>query len=382
MSKVILHLSNTDIRFDSRILKELSAIEELDNIKLFAIGIEDNTDKRPAVSLNNTDILSIKSVSKKLKFIPRPFRYLFFFLEIFFMILFKGIKLKPKIIHCHDTFFLPIAMLISVVTNSKLIYDAHELESNKGGQTKILSVITFMFEKLAWNRIDLFISVAPSIINWYQNKFSEKRCLLILNSPILVKRDKEVDLNYLRQKFNVTKNKKIFIYIGEITKGRSIEIYLDIFSSENINSHIVFIGYGDLVSKVLEFQSNFSNIHYHHPVSHDKVVDIAMSADIGLCIIQSNSLSDYFCLPNKLFEYAFAKTYVLVSNFPDMKDLIKQYDLGSCTSVDKDCIKDIITELEKSTIKKNNSDLSSLSWQSQAQKLKNEYQYLINLINS
>ena len=52
------------------------------------------------------------------------------FAELFcrFLIIFK---IKPKIVHCHDTLVLPIGLVVSLIFKSKLIYDAHELESNK-----------------------------------------------------------------------------------------------------------------------------------------------------------------------------------------------------------------------------------------------------------
>ena len=46
----------------------------------------------------------------------------------------RGIKFE--VIHCHDTLVLPIGYLLKKIKKSKLIYDAHELESNKKGQSK------------------------------------------------------------------------------------------------------------------------------------------------------------------------------------------------------------------------------------------------------
>ena len=40
--KRILHISPTDIRYDSRILKELKSLEQLEDCNLLAYGINDN----------------------------------------------------------------------------------------------------------------------------------------------------------------------------------------------------------------------------------------------------------------------------------------------------------------------------------------------------
>ena len=56
-----------------------------------------------------------------------------------------------------------------------IIYDAHELESNKNGQSYLLSKITLLIEKLSWPSISLLISVSESIIYWYEYHLGRKK---------------------------------------------------------------------------------------------------------------------------------------------------------------------------------------------------------------
>lgn len=103
----IIHLSNTDIRSDSRILKEIVSISKLPRTKVVGIGIKDTEDIDRHCDLDN--IISLRVWSINIKYLPRPIRYFFVQLEFFF----KSINLirskSPDIIHCHDTLFLPIA---------------------------------------------------------------------------------------------------------------------------------------------------------------------------------------------------------------------------------------------------------------------------------
>jgi hypothetical protein len=73
---------------------------------------------------------------------------------------------------------------------------------------------------------------------------------------------------------------------------------MNIFKKEDINSHIVFLGYGELRDKMIQESDKYVKIHVHDAVPHEKVIPIAKSADIGLCFIQNISLSDYYCLLN------------------------------------------------------------------------------------
>ena len=101
------------------------------------------------------------------------------------------------------------------------------------------------------------------------------------------------------------------------------------------------------------------------------------AADIGLCLVQNVSLSDYYCLPNKLFEYCFAGIPVLASDFPDISSLISEYNLGMCCSLDFDSIKQAVLDIERHGVDFNFHDLSPLAWQAQSEKLNNFYRQVL-----
>ncbi|WP_180564438.1 glycosyltransferase [Chryseobacterium sp. JV274] len=318
--------------------------------------------------------------TKNLKFLPRPVRYFLNLIEAFIRMVFPGIKYKPDIIHCHDTLYLPIAKMIKLFCGSKLIYDAHELESDKAGQSKILSKYTLFIEKMLWKDIDILISVSPSIINWYDEHLGKKKSVLILNSPLLDSSQKEnIKNNYLREKFNIPEGKKIFLYLGIISEvGRGINLYLDVFQRKEVDSHIVFIGYGEYVDEIKKIALNNANIHYHPAVPHHQVVDVSMSADVGLCLVEAVSLSDYYCLPNKLFEYAFSELYILASDFPDIKKIVGEYNLGKCSSLNAENLFEIVKDVEHLDLNSRaKKDLYPLSWNFQESELLKMYNNIL-----
>ena len=120
-------------------------------------------------------------------------------------------------------------------------------------------------------------------------------------------------------------------------------------------------------------------IYVHDAVAHEQVVPIAKSADIGLCLIQNISLSDYFCLPNKLFEYSFSGLPVLASRFPDISALVKKYNLGICCDLDSKSIYRAIKEFEVlgEFPKIDTNLLYELSWGAQEKKLLELYESII-----
>ena len=380
MNLKVLHLTHTDINKDPRIIKSIKAIDKLSWIEVFGIGIQHSgLYARRFETKDSADIssVSLKLFSKKLTFLPNIFRHLFTLLEFLIRSFFIINKFKPSVIHCHDTLALPIAILFKIFHSQlKVVYDAHELGSNRNGIGNFFSKIVYFFEKITWRFIDHFISVSPSIIKWYEKEYGRKKNTLILNSPEL-KTEKTENSNGFRKKFLINDDEKLFIYVGEINKGRGITNLLKVF--KDLKSRILFLGYGPMVETVKEFEQKYENIHYHESVEHNLLTNLIREADVGLCLVENVSLSDYYCLPNKLFEYAFAGLPIIASNFPDISYILEKYDLGFvCDADSKEDIKKMIENFEKmeNVSKKDTTKLYDLTWQKQESNLVTLYQNL------
>ena len=60
----------------------------------------------------------------------------------------------------------------------------------------------------------------------------------------------------------------------------------------------------------------------------EKLNAYTQQADLGLSLEEDAGLNYRFALPNKLFDYIQAEIPVLVSNLPEMKNLVDHYQLG------------------------------------------------------
>ena len=377
----VLHLTHTDINSDSRILKELESLSKNKKVRITALGVHMNEENKKYKKIEHVKIYSINLNSRKLIFLPAFIKHSLSVIELTLKMIFNSFKAKPSIIHCHDTLVLPLGVLVKLFTGSKLIYDAHELESNRNGLSNTLGKMTFFVEKLLWRFIDKIIVVSPSISDWYQKNIGIKSTEIIMNSPILSENNFDIknDKLYFRNKFNIPDSSKIFLYIGILSEGRGIDLLIEAFKKIDLSSHLIFLGYGEFKNRLVELSKEHDNIHVHDAVPHNEVVSIAKSADVGLCFIQNVSLSDYYCLPNKLFEYAFAEIPMLASNFPDIIEVVDKFNLGKYSSLEIEDIFNTIREFEKMKelpeIKSEN--LYELSWQKQEEKLIKLYQELI-----
>ena len=382
--KKVLHITHTDIKSDSRILKELKSLAEtgLNSVKGIGIFGSEAGSMVTSDKLLDPNLSNINLISRKLVWLPKIFHHTILIIEATFKLVFAGMKYKPDIIHCHDTVCLPSAVLIKIICGCKLVYDAHELESDKNGQSLLLKKGTLLLEKLCWTKVDLLVTVSDSIIDWYNQALGKKNSVLVLNAPQIddVSNDankEDISPQYLRNLYDIADGKTIFIYVGILAKGRGLKLCLEVFASPSIDAHLIFLGDGELADTIKSYSKDYENIHYHPSVVHHQVVPIVSSADVGLCLIEDVSLSDHFCLPNKLFEYAFAGIYILGSRLPDIELLIKQYSLGKCCDLDFSSIQKAVQDFsDKKGISHVSTDLSPLTWQHQAEKLIQAYSLL------
>jgi len=235
------------------------------------------------------------------------------------------------ILHCNDLNTLPIAFIAKQFHNKniKVIYDAHEYETETIGLNKTTKKVVKVAEKFLIKYADSIITVSNQIANEYKKLYPNiKKPALVLNTPKYKKVEKK---DIFRKTLNIDENKTIFLYQGGLTRGRGIEILLQTFielHNNNNSAVIVFMGYGELEERIKETSKKYKSIYFHQAVAPEILLDYTSSADFGISTIEDSCLSYRYSLPNKIFEYLMAEIPVIVSNLPEMKNLIEKYKVG------------------------------------------------------
>lgn len=126
-----------------------------------------------------------------------------------------------------------------------------------------------------------------------------------------------------------------------------------------------------------------SRIKYQRAVPYNLMWKYVGACDIGLVLILGKARSYFLSLPNKLFEYIQAGIPVLASDFPEISQIVKQYNIGVlCRPDNEEKIKEalnILRQKEVRDILKNNTFLAGeeLCWENEKQKLKNAYKKIM-----
>lgn len=321
-----LHIIVTPFEHESRVLKQCRVAADFDGgkprmvIALWEPGLEEHEILG--------DDLSVWRVALRSRSWPRNlFVQVIKYFEFAFRILARMKSGDITVITAHSVSALPVGVALKWLTSAPLVYDAHELESEANGLSPVRRVFTRRMEGLWIKAANRIVTVCDSIADWYREAFPVERPLVVRNVPI---RPDTVGprSTALRDQHDISANELLFLYQGSLAPGRGIGTLLTNFSSPEMRSHLVVMGYGALEDEVKEAAAKASNIHFQPAVPPDEVLYYTSSADIGLCLIENTCLSYYYSLPNKLFEYLLSGLPVLVNDMPEQRRIVEEFKCG------------------------------------------------------
>lgn len=323
---VNLHILFNSCIHESRFLKESSSIINADIAdEVVLVGLWDKGLPIFESIDSKRNIWRIPLVTRSLpRFFPfQVLKYMEWLIRFF-----VGINRKEiNTVHAHSITALIAGVFVKLLKRVPLIYDAHELETESSSQKSGLKKkISKVYEYVMMQFVDELLVVTDSIETWYKKRYPQKKITVIANIP-----DKFIPIDskssVLREKFNIPKDKILYIYQGGMSSGRNIELLLRVFST-NQNSDIVFMGSGPLVANIITSSKKYTNIHYQQPVSIDLIPTYTSCADIGVAIPKNSCLSHYYGLGNKHFEYLLNGLPLLVANYPERARLVDENDCG------------------------------------------------------
>lgn len=320
-----LHITLTELRNESRLLKEANSLLNHGVVQMVyvaalhaeALAFDQNYGNRLVARRFK---LSTRQMPKNL------FAQIVKYLEFCFSVYSYYKNKEIKIVNVHSLGLLPLGVALKYLYGSKLIYDAHELETEKNGDRGFRKKLSKWLEGLLINRVDMTIVVSESIADWYAKAYSISRPPVVLNAP---HRRDLIKTNHFRSNFGIREDQVIFLYQGGLASGRGVDLIIEVFKTRaGDNAVVVFMGYGPLTEKIKNHSVDNKNIFYYPAVAPEIVLEYTASADIGLSLIENTCLNNFYCMPNKLFEYAMAGLPVLVSNMKDMAALVNGYKMG------------------------------------------------------
>lgn len=326
MAVKALHLVRNNFVSDSRILKETRSLVEsgvVNELEVVALGdgyLPEREALGPGRSVWRVPLATRARLPKDLA--SQSAKYA----EWAARIIRRHGGVQWDIIHCHDLSPLPIAAALQKRTGARLIYDAHELETEMMDLRGVRQRLSRWTERRLMPRVDAMITVSPSIVQWYAQKYPGLDVTLVRNIP---NRPPATAAPYpWRQELGVPDDARLFIYVGNLARGRGIPFLLQVFQRPECRHHLLFMGSGALSRDIEAARAACPRIHLHPPVPLADVVPRVAGADIGLSLLEDACLSYRYALPNKLFECLQGGVPVMVNDLPDQAAIVRDTGAG------------------------------------------------------
>jgi len=345
------------IKYDGRVQKEIrSLINAGFHVVLLLSNFGDDN-----ISNYDYEIIDLKTKSYR-----NPIRNIFLYNTFYKKAIPYINKIQPDIIHCNDLNTLYLGMYFKKKNPAKkVVYDAHELypESQKDFIRRTLWTIK---EKIYIKYCDNLIVPEENRGKFIQKKYSLKNdFFLIPNYPY--NNDESINKNYLEELFPESIGKKKVFYIGGIGKTRSISEIL--YSINKLDNKFCFIvigpfdkGYRKEFDEIVNKNQLKERIFLGNPVPNNMVLKLIASADIGILFYRKNNLNNYYCAPNKLYEFLLFNKPVVTNNYPGLKKIVEEKNKGVCiNNLNPDTIAQSIEQASKLIILK---ETDKFTWNS------------------
>lgn len=242
--------------------------------------------------------------------------YLTYNIQLFLKLIFK----KTDLYYAVDSDTLPAFILLKIVRRKPLIYDAHEYFS------EVPELSNSPFKKWVWHTITKIgvklsrtcITVGPALSKELEKRYG-KAFLSIRNVPIQRKKE-----------FSQPNSDRVILYQGALNKDRELELLIHAMDKLP-NFKCLIAGEGDLSQSLRELAKNSKNIEFLGLLSPNELAELTPRCYAGYNLLKANeSLSYYYSLSNKYFDYMQAEIPSISSKLPEYLRLNETFNCGVC----------------------------------------------------
>jgi glycosyltransferase involved in cell wall biosynthesis len=255
--------------------------------------------------------------------------YLEYNLRLFFFLL-----ITPcQIIGAVDLDTLTACTFAAKIRSSKLVFDAHEYF------TEVPEVANRTSIKKTWSVVAKSMiphaKLAYTVSNSLAEIFSKAYLIpfhVIRNVPDAVA-------------VNVSDKEDYILYQGDLNEGRGLEEMIDALAA--LNKKLIIAGDGPLHEQLLQRAAKNKCTHlvqFIGYVNKDELAKLTAKAWLGINLLHAESLSYYYSLSNKFFNYMHAGTPQLCAPFPEYENILQHYKIGLICNC---CSEDIIAAIKQ-----------------------------------
>jgi glycosyltransferase involved in cell wall biosynthesis len=349
MEKIAMALTN-DLLNDARVTKMATTLSKEYEVVVVCIDQGRNVDYSifpfRVVSVEGDSIVkATQSIRKSGRKLPPVIRNILKDFSLYTMLRKNASSLEKALFNenaniytANDLETLEAVTNVALTLDKGVVYDSHELCPECYSRTDIGLKIWKWHERKLLPRVNSIITTNKYRANIIKDHYSLKhRPYVVGNIPMKSKiqfkeADDTIDL----------------VYVGGISEGRGLLEFVYAMKELPDYFRLNFLGFGGLEKKVETIVRDSQlegKVVFHESVKSSEVVDTISKFDIGIVTYIPDNLNNYYCSPNKLYEYIQAGLGIVSIDLPEPHDVIKECNNGFL-------FKEYTTECISNTIKR------------------------------
>ncbi|WP_422126747.1 glycosyltransferase family 4 protein [Thioalkalivibrio sulfidiphilus] len=236
------------------------------------------------------------------------------------------VRSRPAVIHAHDVNVLPTAWLASKLARVPLVYDAHEISTDREGYRAFRGLVAGLEKRIMPGAAGT-ITTTDARAKFFARAYGIPRPLVLQNRPRLHRVPRS---QRLCDELGLSETWPIVLYQGGLQPGRGLPRLVQA-AAKIPNAYFVFIGGGRQAGELHALAARLGlseRVRFIPTVALSQLPSYTASADIGVQPIENTCLNHFTTDSNKLFEYVIAGLPVVASQLPEISRVVREHDLG------------------------------------------------------
>jgi glycosyltransferase involved in cell wall biosynthesis len=207
----------------------------------------------------------------------------------------------------------------------RLVFDNNELSVERYGGLKKMT--WGMIQKRCLPLCDTILHAERNRLEYFVRKhhLTHKHNVLLENFPLRGRASLPKDAGMIRA-----------VYFGGIGKGRDIEAMIRSFASVS-GAELDLVGYGkpdylESLRRLIAETVGGSQIRILPPVSDRELNEFFAPYNVGLAFYPNININNFYCAPNKIYQYIQSGLAVIANDYPGLRSLIEGRRIGSCVA--------------------------------------------------
>ncbi len=219
----------------------------------------------------------------------------------------------------------------------RLVMDVHEIfpEVPEIIHKKMVKWVWATIERLLMPKCDVLLTVNRSLADYYKRKLG-------VEMKVVRNLSETTTADTCNQDTFSDFKSPILLYQGCVNVGRGVDWAID--SLEWLpECTLVVAGRGDLLTEMKAYAASKSwadRIHFLGHVPPERLTALTTKASVGLVMLEDMGMSYHYALPNRVGDFVAAGVPMVVSDLPEMANVVRRFGVGEIIEERNDMTKE------------------------------------------